>query len=160
MSMKKILALAITGILVFAPAGKIDAQNHIPNGLPSGAIPATAGGYSMTAKINGKDCKASFMMPADKTGQIVGFYSGDKYIGLPYDKKYFVVGIKIKFSDQNADLTTNDDVQVWNGRKGEMEITKVNGNWVEGKFFFTGYSYDNKKTIEVTDGFFRISIDK
>ncbi len=53
----------------------------------------------MTAKINGKDCKASFMMPPDKTGQIVGFYNGDKYIGLPYHKKYFVVGKKISFSD-------------------------------------------------------------
>jgi len=160
MNMKIFLALAITGILVFASAGKSNAQNHNPNGLPPGAIPATAGGYSMTAKINGKDCKASFMMPADKTGQIVGFYSGDKYIGLPYHKKYFVVGKKFSFSEENATLTTNDDVQVWNGRKGEMEITKVNGKWAEGKFFFTGYSYDNKKTIEVTDGFFRIALDK
>jgi hypothetical protein len=158
--MKKFLALTITVILVFASAGKSDAQNHTPNGLPPGAIPATAGGYSMTAKINGKDCKASYMMPADKTGQIVGFYSGDKYIGLPYHKKYFVVGKKFSFSEENADLTTNDDVGVWNGRKGEMEITKVNSNWVEGKFFFTGYSYDNKKKIEVTDGFFRIALDK
>ena len=99
-------------------------------------------------------------MPPDKTMQIFGFYNGDKYIGLPYNKKYFIVGKKIEFSDHNADLTTNDDVQVWNGRDGEMEITKVNGKWVEGKFFFTGYSYDNKKTIEVTDGFFRIATDK
>jgi hypothetical protein len=48
----------------------------------------------MTAKINGKDCTATFMMPADETGQIVGFYSGDRYIGLPYDKSFFVVGKK------------------------------------------------------------------
>ena len=157
--MKKLLALAITGFVVFASAGKGNAQNRNSNELLPGAIPAT-GGYTMTAKINGKIVKAHSMMPPDKTMQIVGFYNGDKYIGLPYNKKYFVVGKKIEFSDHNADLTTNDDVQVWNGREGEMEITKVNGKWVEGKFFFTGYSYDNKKTIEVTDGFFRIALDK
>ena len=43
-----------------------------------------------------------------------------------------VVGRKFSFSEENADLTTNDDAGVWNGRKGEMEITKVNSNWVEG----------------------------
>ena len=154
------MALAITGFLVFASAGKGNAQNRNSNELPPGAIPATAGGYTMTAKINGKIVKAHSMMPPDKTMQIVGFYNGDKYIGLPYNKKYFVVGKKIEFSDHNADLTTNDDIQVWNGREGEMEITKVNGKWVEGKFFFTGYSYDNKKNIKVTDGFFRIATDK
>ena len=158
--MKKLLVLAISGIIVFASASKCNAQNRNSNGLPPGSFPATSGGYTMTAKINGKDCKAYSMMPPDKTMQIVGFYNGDKYIGLPYNKKYFIVGKKIEFSDHNADLTTNDDVQVWNGRKGEMTITKVNGKWVEGKFFFTGYSYDNKKTIEVTDGFFRIATDK
>ena len=158
--MKKLLTLAITGFLVVASAGKGNAQNRNSNKLPPGALSATAGGYTMTAKINGKIVKAHSMMPPDKTMQIVGFYNGDKYIGIPYNKKYFIVGKKIEFSDHNADLTTNDDVQVWNGREGEMEITKVNGKWVEGKFFFTGYSYDNKKTIEVTDGFFRIATDK
>ena len=158
--MKKLLVLAISVILVFATAGRSNAQNRNSNGLPPGSFPATVGGYTMTAKINGKDCKAYSMMPPDKTMQIVGFYNGDKYIGLPYNKEYFIVGKKILFSEHNADLTTNDDVQVWNGRKGEMEITKVNGKWVEGKFYFTGYSFDNKKTIEVTDGFFRIALDK
>ena len=158
--MKKLLTIAITGILIFASAGKSDAQNHIPNGLPPGAIPATAGGYTMTAKINGKECKASYMMPPEDAEQIVGFYSGDKYIGLPYQKRYFVAGKKISLDDYHADLTTADDVQVWSGRKGEMAITKVSGNWVEGKFFFTGYSYDNKHKIEVTNGFFRIPLPK
>ena len=152
--------LAISIVLVFTGSQKSTAQKKSSGSLPAGAIATTAVGYTMTAKINGKDCKASFMMPADETGQIVGFYSGDKYIGLPYDRKYFVTGKKISFSDQNADLTTNDEVQVWNGRKGEMEITKVNGKWAEGTFYFTGYSYDNKKSILVTNGFFRIAISK
>jgi hypothetical protein len=158
--MRKIIILSTTIILFFSTAQKSVAQKNGSNGLPANAIATSTSGYSMTAKINGKDCKASFMMPADETEQIVGFYSGDKYIGLPYDRKYFVAGKKISFSDQNADLTTNDDVQVWNGRKGEMVITKVTGKWAEGTFFFTGYSYDNKKSITVTNGFFRIAFGK
>ena len=154
--MKKLSALAITCILVFAHAEKSTAQKNALNGLPPSAIPTSAGGYTMTAKINGKDCKALAMMPPDITGQIVGFYNGDKYIGLPYHKKDFVAGKKLLFSNENADLTTADDVGVYGGRKGEMEITKVTSTYAEGKFFFTGYSYDNKKTIEVENGFFRI----
>ncbi len=158
--MKKLFALATTAILVFTSAEKSIAQNHTPNNLPPGAFSTTAVGWAMTAKINGKDCKAHSMMPPDIAEQIVGFYNGDKYIGLPYIKKYFVAGKKISLDNYNADLTTADDVQVWNGRKGEIVITKVNDNWVEGKFYFTGYSYDNKHTIEVTNGFFRIALAK
>ena len=91
-------------------------------------------------------------------GMIVGFYDGDKYFGLPYNKKNFIAGNKLSFDDANADLTTNDEVQVWNGRDGIMEITSVNASWVEGKFFFTGHSYDAKHTITVTEGFFRIPV--
>jgi hypothetical protein len=153
--MKKIFAFIILFVFL-ASTQKSNAQKSSLNGLPQGAIVATSDGFTMTAKINGKIIKAHAMMPPDKAEEIVGFYDGDKYIGLPYEKKNMVAGKKLNFSNANADLTTNDNIQVWNGRKGEMEITKVTGQWVEGKFFFTGYSYDNKKTIEVTDGFFRI----
>ena len=156
MSLKKILTAAVL-LLTLISVQKAKAQTEL-KGLPKGAMTAASSGFSMTAKINGKPVKAHATMPAEEAGQIVGFYDGDRYIGLPYDKINMVAGKKIKFSDENADLTTNDKVQVWNGRKGEMEITKVSGHWVEGKFFFTGYSYDNTKTIAVTDGFFRIQL--
>ena len=66
--MKKLLALAATTILVFALANKSSAQNNTPKNLPAGVIPATVSGYSMTAKINGKDCKANdfFRIPLPK----------------------------------------------------------------------------------------------
>ena len=135
-----------------------EAQNNSAKNLPAGAVRTTVGGYTMRARINGKLCNASFMLPPETAEQIVGFYDGDKYIGLPYNKSNFVVGKKLSFDDANADLTTNDKVQVWNGRDGVMEITSVNANWVEGKFFFTGHSYDAKHTITVTAGFFRIPL--
>jgi hypothetical protein len=51
----------------------------------------------------------------------------------------------------------NDDVVIYGGNTGEMEITKADGNWAEGKFFFT-CSGSTDKTVSVTDGFFRISL--
>lgn len=53
---------------------------------------------------------------------------------------------------------TNGEIEYWSGYKGEMEITKVDGGWAEGKFFITGSKTDSDKTVEITDGFFRISI--
>ena len=70
------------------------------------------------------------------------------------------MGKKIKFSDHIAvDLFTNDEVAVWGGYVGEMEITKVDTDWAEGKFYFTATtnSAPDKKN-EVTEGFFRLSI--
>jgi len=156
--MRRLSVITAISVLVITSAEKIHAQKSTLAGLPQGAIAATANGFTLKAKINGKPVKAHAMMPPDKAGEIVGFYDGDKYIGLPYDKRNMVAGKKFDFGNENADLTTNDDTQVWNGRKGEMEITKVIGQWVEGKFFFTGYSYDNKKKIQVSEGFFRIQM--
>jgi len=155
--MKRIFAFAVVFFLA-ASIQKSIAQKSILNGLPPGAVVAASNGFTMTAKLDDKAIKANAMMPPDKAGEIVGFYDGDKYIGLPYNKESMVAGKKTDFTNGNATLTTNDATQVWNGRKGEMEITKVTGQWIEGKFSFTGYSYDNKKSIEVTDGFFRIPV--
>ena len=126
--------------------------------MQPGGIPTTEGGWTMKAKIDGKDWVANSIIPPDVADRISGDNNGES-IGLPYDRRDMVVGNKIKFSENNAvDLMTNDDVGIWGGRKGEMEITKVDNNWAEGKFFFTGSTSRSDKTIEVTDGFFRISM--
>jgi len=154
--MKKLVMLSMFLGFFLASTKKSLAQNNSLKGLPPSAIATTPNGYTMTEKINGKAYTAHAMMPPDQAGQIVGFYNGDKYIGLPYHKKDIIAGKKLLFSNENADLTAADDVGVYGGRKGQMEITKVTNSYAEGKFSFTGYSYDNKKTIEVSDGFFRV----
>ena len=122
-------------------------------------MPTTADGWTMTAKINGKDWKASSIMPPEAAGRIIG-YSGEEYIGLPYDKDEMLVGKKDIFSEDNAvDLSTTDEVGMWGGRKGEMEITKVENGWAEGSFHFTATAHDSNKTMEVTDGFFKIKFE-
>ena len=73
------------------------------------------------------------------------------------------VGKKEIFGEHNAvDMSTFEggEMEYWTGNKGEMEITKVDGDWAEGKFFITGSKTDSDKTVEVTDGFFRISLAK
>jgi len=122
-----------------------------------GTTATREGAWSMTARINGVKWTASSMISPEAAGRIVGYYKDD-YIGLPYDKRNMIPGKKITFSENNAtDLGTSDEIGLWGGRKGEMVITAVNGDWVEGSFYFTGTTSRSEKSMEVTDGFFRIS---
>jgi len=133
-------------------------QSAIKSSVP-GAVPTTATGYMMNAKLDGKYWSATSMMPPDAAGRIIGYNNGE-YIGLPYNSRRLEVGKKEVFGEDNAvDLATNDKESIWGGRKGEMEITKVGDGWAEGKFFFTAVSRSGK-TMEVTEGFFRIPLSK
>ncbi len=126
--------------------------------MQPGGIATTAGGWTMTAKINGKSWSANSIVSPDMAGRIVGESNGET-ISLPYDRRGMVVGKTTKFSHNNAvDLFTNDEVALWGGYAGEMEITKVDADWAEGKFIVTGSTSSTDKTLEVTEGFFRISM--
>jgi hypothetical protein len=129
-------------------------QTAIKENKP-GTVATTAEGYTMRAKLDGKEWTATAMMPPETAGRIIGYMNAE-YIGLPYDKGNLVSGKKNTFGEDNAvDLSTND-AGMLGGRKGEMQITKVDENWVEGTFFFTAGTSGSNKTVEVTDGFFRI----
>ncbi len=124
--------------------------------MQPGGIATTKGGWTMSPKIGANNWVASSILSPETAGRIAGDNDGVA-IALPYYRKDIVVGNKTTFSHNNAvDLFTHDDVGLWGGYAGEMEITKVDADWAEGKFFFTGSSDDKK--IEVTDGFFRISM--
>jgi hypothetical protein len=129
--------------------------------MQPGGIATTEGGWTMKAKVGGKEWSANSLMPPDAAGRIIGDNAGIT-ISLPYDRREMLMGQKNTFSHNNAvDLFTPDDVGIWGVYAGEMEITKVDGEWVEGKFYFTGTtSSDPTKKMEVTDGFFRISTVK
>ena len=156
------LSIALSIFLLSCNSAQNDAvkqakqvQANIKENTP-GSIPTSNDGYSMKAKINGKDWVADAMMPPEAAGRIIGYYNGE-WIGLPYDRRYFEVGKKITFGENNAaDLATNDDIGMWGGRKGEMQITKVDDKFAEGTFFFTGSTSRSEKTIEVTEGYFRL----
>jgi hypothetical protein len=125
-----------------------------------GFIATSENGYYMKARIDGHEWVAKAMLPNDNSdsrriqgennGESIGFYLWMR--GLENDKK-------INFSESNAvDLFTNDDVGIWGGRKGEIEITKIDDNVLEGNFHFTASTGSSNKTLEVTDGFFRLPL--
>lgn len=128
-------------------------QNMVKEHSP-GTIATSPTGYMMTAKIDGKDWKADAIYPPDRAGQIVGENNGES-IALPYyDRKNFLAKKITKL--KGIDMRLNDKIVLYTGTKGEMEITKADDNMAEGKFYFTATGFQSDKTVEVTDGFFRI----
>jgi len=129
-------------------------QSAIKENMP-GSVPAIAGGYTMKAKLNGKTWTATSIMPPEAAGRIIGYYE-KQYIGLPYSKNYLVTGKKIMLGeDEVADIFLDDGCS-YPLTKVEMEITKVDESWAEGKFFFTTTCSSINKVVKVTDGFFMI----
>jgi hypothetical protein len=124
-----------------------------------GAVPVSADGYTMKAKVGGKDWIAVSMMPPELSGTIVGFFNPGELIALPYDRRDLVVGNKTIFGEHRiVRLGLDGDISAWESKNGEMEITKADGKWAEGKFFFTAFSDRSTKTVEVTEGYFRVPI--
>ena len=137
------------------------AEKNAIETLKPGTIAATTGGWTMTAKIDGRDWKATSLMSPEAAGRYIGYYK-DEYIGLPrFEQKYAQLGKKIIFKEGNAvDLSVSGDDNFYGGYSGEMEITKLNGDWLEAKFHFTATSHGSDRTIRVTDGFYRIQYGK
>jgi hypothetical protein len=166
--MKKTIAILIMAAILYSCGNSNQSkavedakqvQAVIKETIP-GTVETTTDGYTMKAKLNGKEWIATSMMPPETASRIVGYNNGES-IGLPYNRRYLVAGKKITFGESNAvDLFTNGDIGMWGGRKGEMEITKVDENSAEGIFFFTASTSSTTKTVEVTDGFFRIPVAK
>ena len=163
--MKQTISILLISTLIFSCGNSdqdkaIEQAKQIQTAIKPGTIATSGNTYSMSAKIDGREWNANSMMPPDVSGRIIG-YKDDEYIGLPYSKSNLSAGRKINFSEDDAtDISLSDDVGMYAGRKGVMEITKIDDNWIEGKFSFTGTSGSSAKTIEVTDGFFRIPVAK
>ena len=158
--MKQTISILIITVL-FSCCGNsneekaVEHAKDVQTAIRAGAVATTVGGYTMKAKLDGKDWIAASMMQPYVAGRIVGYYNNG-YIGLPYDKRDMVAGKKIMLGDDNAvDLLINNGC-LWKDMKGEMEITKVDDTSAEGKFFFTTICSSSGKAVEVTDGFFRI----
>lgn len=49
-----------------------------------GAVAVSAGGFAMSAKIDGRTWTADSMPPPDPAGRIIGYFKGES-ISLPYD---------------------------------------------------------------------------
>ncbi|NIG54269.1 DUF6252 family protein [Chitinophaga sp. Cy-1792] len=123
-----------------------------------GAIATSASGYYMKAKLDSKDWSAAEMLPVAGTDRVLGKNNGES-ISIPVDTRQLKSGAVISFGEGNAvDLSTNDDVGIWAGKSGEMTITKMDKDWIEGTFHFTATSSRSSRQLAVTDGVFRVAM--
>jgi hypothetical protein len=168
--MKTLITLVFAVLFLTACNGQssaIEDQKKIYKALDEmvarGMVPTTEGGYTMTATIDGKPWKAQAMYPVYMNGSIHACYA-ESTIDLPYDDHH-------KYKPGEKDNFTNDGhgpifappgpFDLYTVHTGQMEITKVSGDWLEGTFYFTAVLQDNpSKKIEVTNGFFRVSTKK
>ncbi len=98
------------------------------------AVNTTANGWTMTATINGKPWKANFMYHTKSTGRIIGHFN-EEFISFPFSKQKMIAGKKITIKQGYvADLFLKDGTGIWDGDKGEINITSVKGKWVEATF--------------------------
>ena len=90
--MERLSSLSMFLGFLLALTNKSLARINSLKNLRATAIATTTNSYTMRAKINGKADTAHAVMPPDQSGEIVGFYNGDKYIGLPYHRKDIIAG--------------------------------------------------------------------
>ena len=125
-----------------------------------GTVTTSESGYYMKARINGKQWVASHMMPDEDVNssyiRIHGENEGD-YMNFQLWKRGVEPGKKFPFdNDHAANLSLEQDAGFWAGTSGGIEITKLDGKWMEGKFSYKATSSSSTKTIEVTEGLFRV----
>jgi len=169
----KLVALLLPALVLVLPgcksqthkdAKKLSDQIQAAEKNSSGNVATTETAYFMKARIDGKAWQATSMLPDDNNDsrRIQGEDDNGESIGFYIWMRGLEAGLKRKFSEGNAaDLEIlNGDTPLWGGRKGEMTITSINDQVMEGSFHFTATSHGSEKTIEVTDGYFRFPFAK
>src|ERR1700753_787785 len=157
----KTLVTLVSAVLFLTPcngqSGAINDQKEIYKALndmiAKGMVATSDVGYTMTATIDGKPWKAQAMYPISMNGSIHGCYL-ESTIDLPYWEGYNP-GSKTDFSKGHGPLfAPPGPFDLYTVHAGQLNITKVTPEWLEGTFYFTATSQsDPAKKIEVTNGF-------
>ena len=132
-----------------------------------GAVATSESGSYLNAKVDGTEWAAASMVPnndASSNTMLVRGEKGEDMIQFQLWKPSLVVDKKKSFTNESpAGIYMESNNGLLSGNTGEIEITKMDAEWVEGVFHFsaTGVVYDaagntTPKTVEVTDGRFRI----
>ena len=130
-----------------------------------GSIATSATGYFMKAKIDGKDWAAVSMMPIEGIDRAIGYTGDGGYISLPGIKKtrpqgYILTlgeayGADIYIVGDKSLIDKDGNAILLDKQEGKIEITKRDGEWIEGRFYFTATSSKSDKKKQVTEGYFR-----
>jgi hypothetical protein len=132
-----------------------------------GSIPTSANGYYMKCKVDGKDWEAVSMMPVSVANRVIGNMADGGYIGIgsldgkEQPEAIFTIGdgngADVYFPNDKTLIDKDGNVILMDKSAGKIKITKVDGGWMEGRFYFTKSSSTNDKKIVVTDGVFRVN---
>jgi len=135
-------------------------QSVINQNMP-GMISTSNDGYYIKAKIDGKDWSASHMLSADAIGKDwmkIRGEKGETRMDFQLQRKVVEVGKKKPFNETNgASVYEPETSTLFLSRSGEVEITKVDNQWIEGIFHFPATDNKSGKQIQVTEGFFRVA---
>lgn len=163
-TMKIIIHLCAAIALFFLPAcnGKTDAEKKVDEISQASGQKATEtktpdpNGIYMSATIDGKKWVATKMIPDLSTNSNYKQIHGETpEFTISFQIYKPAAGLKEEFSEHNgSNLIT--DAGYFGGRKGQMEVTKMDDKWLEGTFHFTATNSSTDKVYEVTNGFFRV----
>ena len=128
-------------------------ENALPGSKP-GSLPA---GCHMRAMIDGKKWEATEMTPDPAHRSIipVNGKSGSRSIMFTVSGMQEAVGQPSKLSDSNTITYWGGDAFFVGAKSGQVTVTKMDDQFVEGTFNFTAEK-DGKK-VTCTDGEFRIT---
>jgi hypothetical protein len=100
-------------------------------------------------------------MPPAAAGRLVGYEGNKSYIGLPaFEKRYVKVGESYLLGNDHysVDIWFDNDASQYRNYTGKIEVTKIDGDWVEGSFYFNATRDEPAGNIKVTNGFFRVQL--
>jgi len=134
-------------------------QSAIKEHTP-GSLATSESGYYMKARIDGKQWLASHMMPDESASSsylLIQGENGEADMHFQLWKRGLAPGKVIPFSeDRAASLSIRKDNNFLGGTTGQIEITKMDNQWLEGSFRFTATSGSSGSRAEVTQGIFRV----
>jgi hypothetical protein len=123
---------------------------------PAAETPSENGIY-LKATIDGKPWQAEKMIPDMDPNSSYKRIHGEKgEIMISFQLWKPQTGMKREFKeDYAADFFSEDGI--FGGRKGEVIVTKADGQFIEGTFYFTATTMANNTKHEITNGSFRVA---
>jgi hypothetical protein len=152
----------ISLFLLSACNGKTDAEKQVDAISQASGQQATEtktpdqSGIYMSAIIDGKKWVATKMIPDLSTNSNYKQIHGEtSEFTISFQIYKPASGVKEQLSENNAsNLITDEDY--FSGKKGQVEVTKMDDKWLEGTFHFSATNSRTDKVYEVTNGFFRV----
>lgn len=167
-----LLLLAFTGTICACHGQNSDAKKlskgiqNLRKELAPGSIATSPGGYYMRCKIDGKDWAAISMLPLKVDNRALGYSGAGDYIGIPgitsntQPGYAYTVGktknIDLYLKNDKSLIDKSGNVILLIKETGKVEITKRDGEWIEGVFYFTASNSDHSVNKKVTEGVFRV----